>query len=185
MTFSSGASNIANAVAPLFGVGLSMMLLIFLGCAAVALCAFTIARRALDSLGNDITDLLFPPATVTAVVSLVIATALSTIDIPASFVIVATMATIGLGWGRATRSVTVAKGVTGERKPEMSIGVLATAASDDPAPDTGDPEDVPAASDLFDPSTTARAVVMQCVVLIPSTTGACLAFRMLVVFDVR
>ena len=185
MTFSSGASNIANAVAPLFGVGLSMMPLIFLGCAAVALGAFTIARRPLDSLGNDITDMPFPPATIVAVVSLAIATALSAIGIPASFVIVATMAAVGLGWGRATRSVTVAKGVTGERKPEMSIGVLATAASDDPAPDTGDPEDVPAAPDLFDPSTTARVVVMQCVVPILSTAGAYLAFRMLVVFGVR
>ena len=53
------------------------------------------------------------------------------------------------------------------------------------APDTGDPEDVPAAPDLFDPSTTARVLVMQCVVPILSTAGAYLAFRMLGVFGVR
>jgi PiT family inorganic phosphate transporter len=184
MAFSSGTSNIANAIAPLFGAGLSMTPLILLGCAAVALGAFTIARRTLDTLGNDITDLPLPAAIVVAVVSSAIVTALSAIGIPASFVIVATMAIVGLGWGRATRSVTVAEGVTGERKPEMSVGVLATAASDDPASDIGDPEDVPAASDLFDPSTTARVVVMQNVVPILSTAGAYLAFRVLFAFAV-
>ncbi len=184
MAFSSGTSNIANAIAPLFGAGLSMTPLILLGCAAVALGAFTIARRTLDTLGNDITDLPLPAAIVVAVVSSAIVTALSAIGIPASFVIVATMAIVGLGWGRATRSVTVAEGVTGERKPEMSVGVLATAASDDPASDIGDPEDVPAASDLFDPSTTARVVVMQNVVPVLSTAGAYLAFRVLFAFAV-
>lgn len=182
MGFSSGTSNIANAVAPLFGAGLPMTPLILLGCAAVAVGAFTIARRTLDTLGNDITDLPLPAAIVVAVVSSAIVTALSAIGIPASFVIVATMSIVGLGWGRATRSVTVAEGVTGERKPEVSVGALTTAASE--APDIGEPEDVPTASDLFDPSTTARVVLMQNVVPVLSTAGAYLAFRALFAFAV-
>jgi PiT family inorganic phosphate transporter len=181
MAFSSGTSNIANAIAPLFGVGLPMEPLILLGCAAVAVGAFTIARRTLDTLGNDITDLPLPAAIVVAVVASVIVTALSSIGIPASFVIVATMSIVGLGWGRATRSVTVAEGVTGERQPQVSVGAIA-ASADDPAPDIGEPEDVPAASDLFDPETTARVVLMQNVVPVLSTAGAYAAFRALFAF---
>jgi PiT family inorganic phosphate transporter len=155
--------------------------LILLGCAAVAVGAFTIARRTLDTLGNDITDLPLPAAIVVAVVASVIVTALSAIGIPASFVIVATMSIVGLGWGRATRSVTVAEGVTGERQPQVSVGAIA-ASADDPAPDIGEPEDVPAASDLFDPETTARVVLMQNVVPVLSTAGAYAAFRALFAF---
>jgi len=45
-----------------------------------------------------------------------------------------------------------------------------------------DVADVPGASDLFKPSTTARVVVMQNVVPIVSTVGAYLTFRFLPVF---
>ncbi len=178
MAFSSGTSNIANAIAPLYGAGIAMNPLILLGCGAVAVGAFTIARRTLDTLGNDITDLPLPAAIVVAVVSSVIVTALSAIGIPASFVIVATMSIVGLGWGRATRSVTVEETVTGEREPDVSVGALA-ADPDEPAPDIGEPEEVPASSDLFDPQTTGRVVLMQNVVPMLSTAGAYVAFRAL------
>ena len=178
MAFSSGTSNIANAIAPLYGAGIAMNPLILLGCGAVALGAFTIARRTLDTLGNDITDLPLPAAIVVAVVSSVIVTALSAIGVPASFVIVATMSIVGLGWGRATRSVTVSETVTGKDQPSVSVGALA-ADPDEPAPDIGEPEEVPAASDLFDPQTTARVVLMQNVVPVLSTAGAYAAFRAL------
>jgi PiT family inorganic phosphate transporter len=178
MAFSSGTSNIANAVAPLYGAGVAMNPLILLGCAAVAVGAFTIARRTLDTLGNDITDLPLPAAIVVAVVASVIVTALSAIGIPASFVIVATMCIVGLGWGRATRSVTVGETVTGEDQPSVSVGALAVD-PEEPAPDIGEPEDVPAASDLFDPETTARVILMQNVVPVLSTAGAYAAFRAL------
>jgi Phosphate/sulphate permeases len=60
MAFSSGTSNIANAIAPLVALdNVEMTPMILLGSAAVAVGAFTIARRTLDTLGNDITDL--PP----------------------------------------------------------------------------------------------------------------------------
>jgi PiT family inorganic phosphate transporter len=179
MAFSSGTSNIANAIAPLYGAGLAMNPLILLGCGAVAVGAFTIARRTLDTLGNDITDLPLPAAIVVAVVSSVIVTALSAIGIPASFVIIATMSIVGLGWGRATRSVTVAETVGGGRGPSVTVGALAADDPTDPAPapDIGEPEDVPSTADLFDPETTARVVVMQNVVPVLSTLGAYLAFR--------
>jgi len=179
MAFSSGTSNIANAVAPLYGAGLPMSPLILLGCGAVAVGAFTIARRTLDTLGNDITDLPLPAAIVVAVVSSVIVTALSAAGVPASFVIIATMSVVGLGWGRATRSVTVAEGVRGDRDPSVSVGALAAADDPEPAPAIGEPEEVPASSDLFDPQTTGRVVVMQNVVPVLSTVGAYVTFRAL------
>ena len=179
MAFSSGTSNIANAVAPLYGAGLPMNPLIVLGCVAVAAGAFTIARRTLDTLGNDITDLPLPAAIVVAVVSSAIVTALSAIGIPASFVIIATMSIVGLGWGRATRSVTVAETVGGE-VPDVSVGALTA----EEAPEIGESERVPSSSDLFDPSTTARVVLMQNVVPVISTAGAYAAFRALFAFSV-
>jgi PiT family inorganic phosphate transporter len=182
MGFSSGTSNIANAVAPLFGAGLPLDPLILLGSAAVAVGALTIARRTLDTLGNDITDLPLTAAIVVAVVASAIVIGLSAIGIPASFVIIATMCIVGLGWGRATRTVTLAETVRGEGVPTVSVGALATDDPGEPAPTIGEEreEAIPAASDLFDPSTTGRVIVMQNVVPLLSTVGAYLAFRLLV-----
>ncbi|MEF8888397.1 MAG: inorganic phosphate transporter [Haloarculaceae archaeon] len=184
MAFSSGTSNIANAVAPLFAVGVELNLLILLGGAAVAVGAFTIARRTLDTLGNDITDLPLTAAIVVAVVSSTIVVALSAIGIPASFVIIATMSIVGLGWGRATRSTTVSEGVRGEEQPAVSVGALTAEEPGEEVPDIGeeDPEDLPETADLFDPSTTGRVIVMQNVVPLLSTVGALVTF--LVLFSV-
>jgi PiT family inorganic phosphate transporter len=181
MAFSSGTSNIANAVAPLFAVGVEMDLLIAVGGAAVAVGAFTIARRTLDTLGNDITDLPLTAAIVVAVVSSTIVVALSAVGIPASFVIIATMSIVGLGWGRATRSTTVSEGVRGEEQPAVSVGALTAEEPGEEMPDIGeeDPADVPETADLFDPSTTGRVIVMQNVVPLLSTVGALVTFWLL------
>jgi len=181
MAFSSGTSNIANAIAPLFAVGVEMDLLILLGGAAVAVGAFTIARRTLDTLGNDITDLPLTAAIVVAVVSSTIVVALSAVGIPASFVIIATMSIVGLGWGRATRSTTVSEGVRGEEQPAVSVGALTAEEPGEELPDIGeeDPADVPETADLFDPSTTGRVIVMQNVVPLLSTVGALVTFWLL------
>lgn len=178
MAFSSGTSNIANAVAPLFGAGVDLNLLILLGSGAVAIGAVTIARRTLATLGDDITNLPLPAAIVVAVVASGIVIGLSAIGIPASFVIIATMAIIGLGWGRATRTVTVSESIAGETEPAVSVGALAADNPGEEIPEIGeeDPEDIPSAADLFDPSTTARVVVMQNVVPALSTIGAYLTF---------
>jgi PiT family inorganic phosphate transporter len=181
MAFSSGTSNIANAIAPLYGAGVAMNPLILLGCGAVTVGALTIARRTLDTLGNDITDLPLTAAIVVAVVSSVIVVGLSAVGIPASFVIIATMSIVGLGWGRATRSVTVSEGVRGEKAPSVSVGALAADDPGETAPDIGeeDPKATPSATALFDPSTTGRVVLMQNVVPLLSTVGAYATFRLL------
>jgi len=182
MAFSSGTSNIANAIAPLVGAGVvEMNPMILLGSAAVAVGAFTIARRTLDTLGNDITDLPLTAAIVVAVVSSGIVVGLSAIGIPASFVIIATMSIVGLGWGRATRTVTVGEGIRGGGETSVSVGALKADDPGDEVDEIGeeDPSDIPAAADLFNPSTTARIVVLQNVVPLLSTIGALATFALL------
>ena len=180
MAFASGTSNIANAIAPLVGAGVEITPMILLGSAAVAVGAFTIARRTLDTLGNDITDLPLTAAIVVAVVSSGIVISLSAVGIPASFVIIATMSIVGLGWGRATRTVTVRQGISGTKQPNVSVGALT--ADEMPAIGEGGPEDVPSATNLFNPSTSARVVLMQNVVPILSTVGALVTFTALFSF---
>ncbi len=194
MAFSSGTSNIANAIAPLVGSGeLAMNPGILLGSAAVAVGAFTIARRTLETLGNDITDLPLTAAIVVAVVSSTIVIGLSAIGIPAQFVIVATLSIVGLGWGRTTRLVSATEAVR-RGSLHVSVGGLRM---DEAAPTVGDPgsgtredrsvdpigegstEDVPSTSELFDPGTTGRVVGMQTVVPGLATVGSYLTFALL------
>ena len=184
MAFASGTSNIANAVAPLVGSDvIGMNHAIILGGVAVAVGAFTIARRTLDTLGNDLTQLPLTAAIVVATVSATLVTLLSIIGIPASFVIIATMSIVGLGWGRATRTTTVSEGVRGGRTG-MSPGALAGDEPGEELPAIGEeePEDLPTAADLFDPSTTGRVILMQNVVPVLSTVGAFLTFRFVPIF---
>ncbi|QSG10222.1 inorganic phosphate transporter [Halapricum desulfuricans] len=191
MAFAAGASNVANAVAPLVGSGsLGETEGILLAGGAIGLGAFTIARRTMDTVGNDLTDLPLLAAIVVAVVSSTVVTGLSAIGIPASFVVIATMSIVGLGWGRATRTVTLGETVYGET-PDVSVGAL-TAADDAPTVggETGTPtdvetrpigeersEEIPAADELFEPKTTARVVLMQNLVPSIATIAAFLVFR--------
>ncbi|MFC6951719.1 inorganic phosphate transporter [Halorubellus litoreus] len=181
MGFSSGTSNIANAIAPLVGAGVDLNMMILLGGVAVAVGAFTIARRTLDTLGNDITDLPLTAAIVVAMVSSTIVVGLSAIGIPASFVIIATTSIVGLGWGRATRTATVSGAVSGEESPAVSVGALAADNPDDEPPAIGEEssEDIPSAADLFDPETTGRVLAMQNVVPVLATAGAYATFLLL------
>jgi inorganic phosphate transporter, PiT family len=186
MAFSSGTSNIANAIAPIYGTGdIDMIPLILLGSAAVAVGCFTIARRTLDTLGNDITNLPLTAAIVVAVISSGIVVGLSWIGIPASFVVIATMSIIGLGWGRATRTTTLSDARAGE-ETRVSVGALTAEEEGERSPEIGEeePADIPQASDLFDPSTTARVVLMQNVVPVISTVGAFLTFRFVPIFGI-
>ena len=187
MAFSAGTSNIANAIAPLVGSGaLEMNTGIFLGSAAVALGTFTIARRTLETMGNDLTELPLTAAIIIATVSAALVIFLSAIGIPASFVVIATMSVIGLGWGRATRPITVPEAVRGETDAEISVGALKADEKTNEVPSIGEeePEDLPTATDLFDPTTTARVVFMQNVVPIIATLGAYLTFRFVPIFGI-
>jgi PiT family inorganic phosphate transporter len=197
MAFSAGASNVANAVAPLVGNGsLQMTPAILLGGGAIGLGAFTIARRTMDTVGNDLTDLPLLAALLVAVVSSTIVTALSALGVPASFVIIATMSIVGLGWGRATRTTKISQTVRGEM-PGMSPGALKADAEDAPTvggnagtPTDGghaaigdeDPEEIPKAADLFEPATTARVILTQNLVPGVATIAAYLVFRFVPVF---
>lgn len=187
MAFSSGTSNIANAIAPLVGSGaLEMNLAIVIGSAAVAVGALTIARRTMETLGNDITDLPLTAAIIVALLSSTIVILLSALGIPASFVVIATVCIVGLGWGRSTEAVSVAEAVRGDVSPRVSVGALA---GDEGAPTVGAPDNVPASSqadpetteapvrtDLFDPGTTVRVLFMQNVVPLLATVGSYLVF---------
>ncbi|WP_336001305.1 inorganic phosphate transporter [Halorientalis halophila] len=197
MAFSAGASNVANAVAPLVGsdqIGLYEGVL--LGAGAIGLGAFTIARRTMDTVGNDLTDLPILAALVVAVVSSTLVTFLSGIGIPASFVIIATMSIVGLGWGRATRTATIGDAVRGDR-PAVSPGALAAESEDAPTVggEGGTPEgegrkaigeeeraDIPKTSDLFEPATTARVILLQNVVPAIATVASYLIFRFVPLF---
>ena len=192
MAFSAGASNVANAVAPLVGSGsLSMNEGLLLGGGAIGLGAFTIARRTMDTVGNDLTDLPLLAALVVATVSSTIVTALSALGVPASFVVIATMSIVGLGWGRATRAVTIADARQGEM-PSVSVGGLAAETAEAPTvggeggtpedletPPIGDEpaEDTPGVDDLFEPATTARVILLQNVVPGIATVASFLLFR--------
>jgi PiT family inorganic phosphate transporter len=103
---------------------------------------------------------------------------LSAIGIPASFVIIATMAIVGLGWGRATRTTTISEGLRGPEEATVSVGALAAEDPGESAPAVGEEtaEDIPSASDLFDPATTGRVILMQNLVPVVSTGGAYITF---------
>ena len=199
MAFSAGASNVANAVAPLIGSGqLGETNGILLAGVAIGVGAFTIARRTLDTMGNDLTQLPLLAALVVEVVSATIITALSAIGIPASFVVVATMSIVGLGWGRATRTASLSETVAGDAPERAPVGALAAEAEDDAVPTVADarpdgaeggqaaevpeigdedPDELPATSDLFEPRRTARVIAMQNLVPVVATVLAFLVFR--------
>ncbi|WP_327050638.1 inorganic phosphate transporter [Halomicrococcus gelatinilyticus] len=180
MAFSAGASNVANAVAPLVGANaINEGQGVLIAAGALALGAFTIARRTLDTVGNDLTDLPLLAALIVEVVSASLITFLSQIGIPASLAVSATMCIVGLGWGRATRTVKIsdaaASAVKGPEQREKGEGAevtvnAITAEPDDEVAKIGeeDPDEL-SASDLFDPSTTARVVGLW--ILTPSISA--------------
>jgi PiT family inorganic phosphate transporter len=155
---------------------------IFLAAGAIGVGAFTIARRTLETVGNDLTDLPLLAALVVEVVSASLITFLSVIGIPASLAVSATMCIVGLGWGRATRTVRVADVVTGQGEAAMSVNALAGDPPDDvPKMGEEDPAEL-AAADLFDPSTTGRVIALWLLTPSLSALGSFLVFEYLPVF---
>lgn len=160
MAFSAGASNVANAVAPLVGgdlIGVNWA--VGLGTVAIGFGAFTIARRTMESVGNDLTDLPLLAATIVMVVGASITTIASWLGIPISLALSTVMCIVGLGWGRATRPATATDLVTGNLKTEVSLGAI-TAETENAVPGIGeeDPENMRDVGQLFDPSAVVRFV---------------------------
>lgn len=212
MGFSAGASNAANAVAPLVGDGaINPGPAILLAVGSMSLGGFTIARRTLATVGNDITDLPILAALIVSTVGATIITVLSWLGIPASLAVSTTSCIIGLGWGRASRAMTLAEMATSpatdEPSPGFTTGALAappTESSDDaPAsPTVGelakdevpnpDEQQVPgdsipgigeetslSAESLFDPTATARIVVLWVLTPAVAVVGSYLLFSLL------
>lgn len=127
--FSAGASNAANAVAPLVGSGsLTASQGVLLAIAAIGIGAFTIARRTLDTIGEGLTELPILAAIIVSLIGATIITILSNAGIPASLAVSMTSGIIGLGWGRASRAVTIAEAaeaaLEGEGGPDLSAGAI-------------------------------------------------------------
>jgi len=160
MSFSAGASNVANAVAPLVGgdlIGVNNAVL--LGTVAIGIGAFTIARRTMESVGNDLTDLPLLAATIVMVVAASITTVASALGIPMSLALSTVMCIVGLGWGRATRPTGVADLVKGNIEAEISVDAIAAETGDEVlSVGEEDPENVEDVQQLFDPSTVVRFV---------------------------
>jgi len=137
MAFSAGASNAANAVAPLVGaqgpltVDQGVLLAVF----AFGLGGFTIARRTLETVGDDITELPILASLIVSFVGGTIITVLSQLGIPASLAVSTTCCIIGLGWGRASRAATVTELATptpmDRPDVEISTGALGTSRTED------------------------------------------------------
>ena len=142
MAFSAGASNTANAVAPLVGSGqLQMTPAVALGGAAIGLGAFILGSRTMETVGEDITDLSLEAALVVEVIAASIITGLSWAGIPASLAVTLTSCVIGLGWGRASRRVPLSAFV---RPDGLTTDERSTWAADQ--------------LDLYDPRTVKRVV---------------------------
>jgi PiT family inorganic phosphate transporter len=144
MAFSAGASNAANAVAPLVGNGaIDPSPGILLAVGAISVGGFTIARRTLATVGNDVTDLPILAALIVSTVGATIITILSLFGIPASLAVSTTSCIIGLGWGRASRAQTIVEIVTpsplGEPSLEATTGALTAPPTEDAADAAGSP----------------------------------------------
>ncbi|WP_226482142.1 inorganic phosphate transporter [Natrinema amylolyticum] len=166
MAFGAGASNVANAVAPLVGSGALDIggydgtdLGIAIGAVAISLGGFTIARRTMEAVGNDLTELPLLAALIVAITAASITTFLSAIGIPISLVMATVMTIVGLGWGRASRTASIAGLARGEDTLELSTNVL-TQETPERVPKIGEEEveDVLGADDLVRPDAVARFV---------------------------
>ncbi|WP_290811322.1 inorganic phosphate transporter [Halovivax sp.] len=162
MAFSAGASNVPNAVAPLVSSGaLEPGPAIIIATVAIGLGGFTIARRTMESVGGELSDIPLLAALIVMVTAATITTALSYIGIPISLVMASVMTIVGLGWGRATRPITAREALTGEADAELAMGALQTE-PEAPMTKIGEEESDEAldSGDLFNPGAVIKYVSM-------------------------
>ncbi|MCU4753930.1 anion permease [Halobacteria archaeon AArc-curdl1] len=167
MAFSAGASNVPNAAAPLVGqAGLEVTNAVILATVAIGLGGFTIARRTMDSVGGELSDIPLLAALFVMVTASTITTILSWMGIPISLVMGTVMTIVGIGWGRATRPITVREAVTRDSDitdKRIELGAIVTEEEEDEdAPAIGEPETeaVLHGSDLFNPRAIIKYVSM-------------------------
>ncbi|QLH77541.1 inorganic phosphate transporter [Halosimplex rubrum] len=162
MAFSAGASNVPNAVAPLVSSrALEPDLAIGIATVAIGLGGFTIARRTMESVGSELSDIPLLAALVVMITASTVTTALSYIGIPISLVMASVMTIVGLGWGRATRPIAARDALRGDFDSEIEPGAL-TAEPEAPVAEIGEaePPEVLDAGDLFNPRAIVKYVSM-------------------------
>lgn len=164
MAFSAGASNIPNAVAPLVSDGAMMEdPAIILATLAIGVGGFTIARRTMESVGTELSEITLLTAVVVMVTAATITTLLSYLGVPISLVMATVMTIVGVGWGRASRAIPMEQLVRGDRQGREipPMGAL-TVDTPNEYPDIGDPErdEVLDAGRLFDRRATIKFVAM-------------------------
>lgn len=165
MAFSAGASNVPNAAAPLVGeAGLEANIAIIIATLAIGLGGFTIARRTMDSVGGELSDIPLLAALFVMITASTITTLLSSIGIPISLVMATVMTIVGIGWGRATRPVTFREAVTRDTEQSEIVpgAITAEEMEGKPAAPIGEeePKEVLNASDLFNPRAVMKYVSM-------------------------
>lgn len=162
MAFSAGASNVPNAVAPLVSSNaIGEVNAIALATVAIGVGGFTIARRTMESVGTELSDIPLLAALIVMTTAATITTALSYAGVPISLVMAMVMTIVGLGWGRATRPVSARDAMTGHSDAEISTGAI-TAGTGDTARPIGQPESKAAlnAGNLFNPRAILKYVSM-------------------------
>ncbi|XVH32265.1 inorganic phosphate transporter [Haloferacaceae archaeon DSL9] len=165
MAFSAGASNVPNAVAPLVSGGaIGPDPAIIIATVAIGVGGFTIARRTMDSVGGELTDVSLLAAVIVMTTAATITTGLSYIGIPISLVMATVMTIVGLGWGRATRSIAgrdVKNVIQGTADTDMPMGAI-TVETPENVPKIGEkePPEVLDARELFNPRTVAKYISM-------------------------
>lgn len=166
MAFSAGASNVPNAAAPLVGGvgGLDADIAIVIATLAIGLGGFTIARRTMESVGGELSDIPLLAALFVMVTASTITTLLSWIGIPISLVMGTVGTIVGIGWGRATRPITFREAVTRDVEEDVIVSGAITAdeMEGEPAPPIGEeePEEVLDAGDLLNPQAVIKYVSM-------------------------
>lgn len=162
MAFSAGASNVPNAVAPLVSSGaVGENSGILLATLAISAGGFTIARRTMESVGTELSDIPLLAALIVMLTAATITTALSYLGIPISLVMAMVMTIVGLGWGRATRPIAARDVVRRDVDAEISTGAI-TADAEETVSKIGSAESPEAlrAGNLFNPRAILKYVSM-------------------------
>lgn len=185
MAFSAGASNVPNAAAPLVGAdvgGLDRDLAIVLATLAIGLGGFTIARRTMESVGNELSDIPLLAALLVMVTAASITTFLSYLGVPISLVMATVMTIVGIGWGRATRPITLRDAVTRDvEDTDITLGAITAERNGKTSASIGqaEPEAVLDAGRLFNPRAIVKYLSMWIIGPSMSTTLAYVFFRAL------
>ena len=162
MAFSAGASNVPNAAAPLVSSGaIEPNTAIVIATLAIGFGGFTIARRTMDSVGTELSDIPLLAALIVMVTAATITTALSYMGIPISLVMAMVMTIVGLGWGRATRPIKASDVVAGDVDAEIVPGAIGAEAGA-PVRKIGEkePKEVVDSGELVNPNAVAKYVSM-------------------------